>query len=179
MSCNMFDTFRALYFSLDFLPSWAENRVSGGKRLSLASLQQTCNEYIYLKINKSKLAFLLQKSSGAFWVILLIFPLALDLSYLTLSLSLSRTDSHKMRIWSTFLSWRTGEHLSWRTREHFSWRTGEHISWRTGIHLSWRTREHLSWRTSQLENRRANELENRRTYQLENQRTYQLENRRR
>ena len=47
----------------------AVNRVSGGKRLFLASLQQTCNEYLYLNINKSKLAFLLQKSSGDFWVI--------------------------------------------------------------------------------------------------------------
>ena len=38
--------------------------MSGGKRLFLASLQQTCNEYLYSNINKSKLAFLLQKSSG-------------------------------------------------------------------------------------------------------------------
>ena len=47
----------------------AINRVSGGKKLFLASLQQTCYEYLYLNINKSKLAFLLQKSSGDFWVI--------------------------------------------------------------------------------------------------------------
>ena len=33
--------------------------MSGGKILLLASLQQTCNEYFYLNINKSKLAFLL------------------------------------------------------------------------------------------------------------------------
>ena len=39
------------------------------KRLFLTSLQQTCNEYLYFNINKSKLAFLLQKSSGDFWVI--------------------------------------------------------------------------------------------------------------
>ena len=44
----------------------AINRVSGGKRLFLAFLQQTCNEYLYLNINKSKLAFHLQKSSGDF-----------------------------------------------------------------------------------------------------------------
>ena len=53
----------------------AVNRVSGGKRLFLASLQQTCNEYLYLNINKSKLAFLLQKSSGDFWVIWLMFSI--------------------------------------------------------------------------------------------------------
>ena len=34
------------------------------ERLFLASLQQTCNEYLYLSINKSKLALLLKKSSG-------------------------------------------------------------------------------------------------------------------
>ena len=33
----------------------AVNRVSGGKRLFLASLQQTGNEYLYLNINKSLL----------------------------------------------------------------------------------------------------------------------------
>ena len=44
----------------------AVNRVSGGKRLFLGSLQQTCNEYLYLNINKSNLVFLLQKSSGDF-----------------------------------------------------------------------------------------------------------------
>ena len=49
--------------------------VSVGKRLFLASLQQTCNEYLYLNINKSKLAFLLQKSSGDFWVIRLMFSI--------------------------------------------------------------------------------------------------------
>ena len=42
----------------------AVNRVSGGKRLFLASLQQTCNEYLYLNINKCELAFLLQKPSS-------------------------------------------------------------------------------------------------------------------
>ena len=53
----------------------AVNRMSGGKRLFLASLQPTCNEYLYLNINKSKLAFLLQKSSGDFWVIWLMFSI--------------------------------------------------------------------------------------------------------
>ena len=53
----------------------AVNRVSGGKRLFLASLQQTCNEYLYLNINKRKLAFLLQKSSGDFLVIWLMFSI--------------------------------------------------------------------------------------------------------
>ena len=52
----------------------ASNRVSGGKRLFLASLQQTCDEYLYWNINKSKLAFLLQKYSGDFWVIWSSFP---------------------------------------------------------------------------------------------------------
>merc|ERR1711989_281093 len=38
--------------------------VSEGKRLFLTSLQQTCNEYLYLNINKCELAFLLQKPSS-------------------------------------------------------------------------------------------------------------------
>ena len=43
------------------------------KRLVLTSLTQTCNEYLYLNINKCiKLAFLLQKPSSDFWVICLI-----------------------------------------------------------------------------------------------------------
>ena len=38
--------------------------MSEGKRLFLTSLQQTCNEYLYLNINKCELAFLLQKPSS-------------------------------------------------------------------------------------------------------------------
>jgi len=38
--------------------------VSEGKTLFLTSLQQTCNEYLYLNINKCELAFLLQKPSS-------------------------------------------------------------------------------------------------------------------
>ena len=41
-------------------------------RLFLTSLKQTCNEYLYLNINKCKLAFLLQKPSSDFGVICLI-----------------------------------------------------------------------------------------------------------
>ena len=62
----------------------AVNGVSGGKKLLLASLQQTCNEYLYLNINKSKLAFLLQKSSGDFWVIWLMFSIFSMFSMLTM-----------------------------------------------------------------------------------------------
>ena len=61
----------------------AVNRVSGGKRMFLASLQQTCHEYLYLN-KKSKLAFLLQKSSGDFWVIWLMFSIFSMFSMLTM-----------------------------------------------------------------------------------------------
>ena len=54
------------------------------KKQFLASLQQKCNEYLYLNINKSKLVFLLQKSSGDFWVIWLMFSIFSMFSMLTM-----------------------------------------------------------------------------------------------
>ena len=42
------------------------------KRLFLTYFKQTCNEYLYLNINKCKLAFLLQKPFSDFGVICLI-----------------------------------------------------------------------------------------------------------
>ena len=44
----------------------AVNKCLKEKRLFLTSLKQTCNEYLYLNINKCKLAFLLQKPSSDF-----------------------------------------------------------------------------------------------------------------
>ena len=110
----------------------AVNRVSVGKILFLASLQQTCNEYLHLNINKCKLAFLLQKPSSDYWVIWLIefgeqFSENRSMVLREPEQGSPRTRARFSENQSTVL--REPEHGSPRTRAHLSWRTGEHLSW--------------------------------------------------